>query len=109
MPLGSHKLDMTSMVDAAARRAVVHETNGITRCFLSEAKGEGQPARLKMEGINLQVGAVTTGVDTNFVSQGTPGPATPRIKLILWKTTGPGHELRAIGSRTNVSVYPYQR
>ena len=27
-------------------------------------------------------------------------------KLILWKTVGPGQEVRAIGSQASVSVYP---
>ena len=55
VPLDAHKLDMTSAVEAAARKAVVYQTKGISRCFLSEPKMDGQPARLKMEGVNLQV------------------------------------------------------
>ncbi|XP_019629041.1 PREDICTED: DNA-directed RNA polymerase I subunit RPA1-like isoform X3 [Branchiostoma belcheri] len=50
------KFDMTSLVEREAHKAVVHQTPGITRCFLSDSKlpGEEGVIRLKTEGVNLQ-------------------------------------------------------
>eukprot|EP00058_Branchiostoma_floridae_P008853 XP_002594341.1 hypothetical protein BRAFLDRAFT_201044 [Branchiostoma floridae] len=50
------KFDMTSLVEREAHKAVVHQTPGITRCFLSDSKlpGEEGVTRLKTEGVKLQ-------------------------------------------------------
>lgn len=48
-------MDMATLVEEQARKAVVFRTPGVSRGFLSEGKMEGEPDRLKIEGVNLQV------------------------------------------------------
>ncbi|KAG7461546.1 hypothetical protein MATL_G00192190 [Megalops atlanticus] len=56
LPVSKVHFDLTSLVAAQTRSAVVHETKGITRCLLSEVTTPqgGKELMLNTEGINLQ-------------------------------------------------------
>ena len=55
--LSHSKLDMLSLVETEAKKAIVYHTPGISRSFLIQSKKPGEEGlmRLKTEGINIQV------------------------------------------------------
>ena len=54
--LADRKLDMTSLVEELAKRAVVYQVPGISRAFLTDSQKPGEEGtHLKTEGIDIQV------------------------------------------------------
>ena len=49
---------MASVIEREAKRMVLYEIPGITRCLLSESRELGQEGvmKLRFEGVNIQVG-----------------------------------------------------
>ena len=58
LPLSERKIDMASVIEREAKRMVLYEIPGITRCLLSESHELGQEGvmKLRFEGVNVQVG-----------------------------------------------------
>ncbi|KAK2179285.1 hypothetical protein NP493_500g02080 [Ridgeia piscesae] len=56
VPLAERKVDMTSVVEKEAKRTVLYQVPGISRCFLSESRELGQEGTMKLrfEGVNIQ-------------------------------------------------------